>query len=373
MNKLTLGIVAAILSTSANAEYKFIDLHFNGAHPNSQALAINDLNQVVGFEWVKDGPVTWQTPTLWDVESKTSTYLLTPRNNRDAKALDINNRGDVVIRASDNFDPSVSGYIHRSDGIEKLSFPSGMPNGVLNLDLNENGYFIGTTSRFTTTLWNSSNKPIAVYNIKTNALNDRNQMVGQIDIGGPSHETTAALFDVGVTVSLGKGYDWIFSSRAVDINNNSQVLVNGIGFSGGSKSFIWDDGAVRSLQSIGGPSQANSINDFGIVVGNKFVDRGYNSEILDSAAVIWDGHNQYNLNDFLDQETKDAGWILLSANDINNNGWVVGYAINTITEGGHAYALSTDEMLSPIPEPSTYLMLLAGLGLLGFVGRNKQL
>ncbi|SEP71581.1 DUF3466 family protein [Nitrosomonas ureae] len=373
MNKLTLGIVAALFSASSNADYKFIELASAGPGSNGKAFAINDLNQVVGYEYVKFGPVTWQTPTLWNASTGLSTYLVAPRDNRSGQALDINNKGDVVIKASDNFDRTVSGYILRNDGIEKLTYPSGMVRGVLDLDLNEKGYFIGTTSRFTTTLWDSTNDPLSVYNIRTAAVNDKLQMVGQVDLGGPNHETTAALFDIGKTVILGKGYDWIFSSKAVDINNNGQIIATGFGEQGGMKSFLWDNGIVRSLQSNGGPSEAMSINDHGIVAGIQFVERNYENDYsgrLDSAAVIWDGHNQYNLNDLMDQEAKDAGWILLTANDINNNGWVVGEAFNPAI-GVRTYALSTDEMLSPIPEPSTYLMLLAGLGLLGFM-RYKQ-
>ncbi|SEQ22509.1 PEP-CTERM sorting domain-containing protein [Nitrosomonas ureae] len=371
MNKLTLGIVAAILSTSANAEYKFTDLHFSGDHPYSQVYAINDLNQAVGFEFIKAGPVTWKTPTLWDINSETKTYLLEPRNNRDAQALDINNKGDVVVTVSDNFNLGLHGYLFTNGSKEEIKLPANVNPLVRDLDINESSKFIGRVFSdigANTALWENPNTPI-VLNKVVNAINDRGQMAGQITLNGERH---AALFDGNATIDIGTGYDWIRSAEAIDLNNNGQVIATGFGAGSflGHKSFLWDNGHIRSLQSVNGPSDANSINDFGIVVGNQFIDRGFSSEILNSAAVIWDGHNQFNLNDFLDQDTKDAGWILVTANDINNKGWIVGEALNTITEGLHAYALSPDEMLSPIPEPSTYLMLLAGLGLLGYMGRR---
>lgn len=130
-----------------------------------------------------------------------------------------------------------------------------------------------------------------------------------------------------------------------------------------------EDGKVSTLKSDGDQAAAYAINDHGIAVGLQYLkpdtDSPYYND-FQGEAVMWDGHNQYKLNDYLDHDSKDAGWVLVTATDINNNGWVIGEAYNTITKEFHSYVLSTDEMLSPIPEPSTYLMLLAGLGLLGW-------
>ncbi|WP_256209002.1 FxDxF family PEP-CTERM protein [Nitrosospira sp. Nsp14] len=54
------------------------------------------------------------------------------------------------------------------------------------------------------------------------------------------------------------------------------------------------------------------------------------------------------------------------ASDINDNGWIVGNAHNSKTGVDHAF------LLAPIPEPETYAMLLAGLGLLGFIARRRR-
>jgi phage terminase large subunit-like protein len=38
----------------------------------------------------------------------------------------------------------------------------------------------------------------------------------------------------------------------------------------------------------------------------------------------------------------------------------------------HAWAVRSGDVAAPIPEPETYAMLLAGLGLLGFMARRKR-
>jgi len=79
-------------------------------------------------------------------------------------------------------------------------------------------------------------------------------------------------------------------------------------------------------------------------------------------------------------EVINAGWSDIFVTDINNNGQIVGWGYLENDPGNrHAFLLSftSDTVFTPqdfyvpnIPEPSTYLMLLAGLGLLGFMRRN---
>lgn len=366
MNKITLGIVAALFSASASADYKFIDLHSSESYPFSEAYAINDLNQAVGQEWVRADRGAWQTATLWNVESGTKTYFIDTKHGLTTIAQDINNKGDIVIYADEQLNQNTLGYLYRDGSLQHLSLPPGMLKSINNLDLNESGNFIGSTAKLTTTMWSNADNPV-VFNVDANAINDNNQMVGKT---GNGLDTRAALFYGDHVVDIGKGYNWIQYAEAEDINNNGLVVVNAFSIFGGYKPFVWENGESRPLQ--GGKSLVNAVNDHGIIVGDQYVGVGFGEpDILGSRAVIWDGYHQFNLNDFIDQEAKDAGWVLVSAKDINNNGWVVGTAYNTITFDRHAYALSTDEMLSPIPEPSTYLMLLAGLGLLGFVGKRR--
>lgn len=59
--------------------------------------------------------------------------------------------------------------------------------------------------------------------------------------------------------------------------------------------------------------------------------------------------------------------MLTSASDINDSGWIVGNAYNSKTNETRAF------ILSPVPEPETYAMLMAGLGLMGWLVRRKKM
>ena len=66
-----------------------------------------------------------------------------------------------------------------------------------------------------------------------------------------------------------------------------------------------------------------------------------------------------------------AGWVLKQANGINDNGWIVGNALNTLLGiSSHAFLLSITSVAA-VPEPETYAMLIAGLGLIGFKTRRR--
>ena len=59
-----------------------------------------------------------------------------------------------------------------------------------------------------------------------------------------------------------------------------------------------------------------------------------------------------------------AGWSHLFVSDINNVGQITG----TGTIDGTVRAF----LLSPVPEPETYALMLAGLGLLGGIARRRK-
>jgi len=68
----------------------------------------------------------------------------------------------------------------------------------------------------------------------------------------------------------------------------------------------------------------------------------------------------------LDASTVNAGWVLKNAHDINDSGWIVGNAENSLLGISSAVFI-----LTPVPEINTNVMLLMGLGLFGFILRRK--
>ena len=79
-----------------------------------------------------------------------------------------------------------------------------------------------------------------------------------------------------------------------------------------------------------------------------------------------------DLNQLIDPSITSAGWYLFNAETINNDGVISGSAKNVITGEVMSFALDPIENIPAVPEPSTYLMLLVGVGLIGVSFRKKK-
>jgi probable HAF family extracellular repeat protein len=94
-------------------------------------------------------------------------------------------------------------------------------------------------------------------------------------------------------------------------------------------------------------SIAYGINDAGQVVGDFGTAGGY------SPHAFITGPNGVGMTDLNALVSQPGGVVLTEAHGINNHGQVAAISI-------------------PIPEPETYAMLLAGLGLMGFMARRQK-
>lgn len=241
-----------------------------------------------------------------------------------------------------------------------------------------------------------------------NAINNAGQVVGNsypyLSDFSPFPQSHATLWNGTTATNLGTPGGGSF---ALAINNAGQVA--GVQ---GNHATLWNGTTATDLGTLGGPtSVAYDINDAGKVVGDADINiyrdfhatvwngttatdlgtlsGGTRSSALDinnadqivgyswttdastdplgiptTHAILWNGTTMTDLNSLLDLDAVSEGWTVTQATGINDQGWIVGDAIKS----GQRVAV----LLIPIPEPETYIMFMAGLGLLGFMARHKK-
>ena len=204
-------------------------------------------------------------------------------------------------------------------------------------DINDSGFIVGkfqsydVTGPYSAFVWNYGN----ITNLglgEAIAVNNSIQIVGQNIFGRIWNNGVGSYFGTDST-------DWI-----QDINNAGYIVG-----SNQHQASEWHNSSMSFLSTpanITG-SVAWAINNSGDIVG----------QISDSAwthASIWSNGAVADLNSF----AGGTGWELNAAYDINDKGQIVG-------EGqidGHTHAFLMTPESTPVPEPSTVLLLAVGIG-----------
>lgn len=364
--KLPLAVLlAAILSAGANQacaqSYKYTDLG------NGYAEAINNAGQITGYSLV----CCTQNALLWTVRangsvSKTS---LTSLGGGSSQASAINSSGQVVgvsANAATGFNEAA---LWSSGTITDLTVQSG--NSFYGASaINDAGLVAGSTANSQAAVWNGTTVSdlgtLGGSSSTANGINNAGQVVGYSYTAGSAGIYHATLWngttatDLGTLPGASGG-----SSIANAINNSGQIVGSSAAVPAhgvfASHATLWNGTSAIDLGTLGGnTSSANAINNAGQIVGNSFL-AGNTVE----HAVLWNGTTATDLNSFLSASRVSAGWVLVTANGINNNGWITGYAYNALTDAEDAF------LLAPVPEPQTGALMLGGLGLIGLLMRRR--
>ena len=342
---------AAVMALGMNASamaatmYDVTNLGNVGQFYFNYALGINDAGQVVGSSGINPNRAF-----LWN-SSTGMTDLGTLPGGRDSYAYGINNAGQVV-GSSDS-----SGFLWTSStGMTALG-TSGA-NAI-----NNAGQVVGGENR--AFLWSSSTGSTDLGTLpggsssRASDINDNSQVVGTSSTSdGTSHaflwNSSTGMTDLGTLPNKN-------SSSASAINNAGQVVGNSGSTFNGRRAFLWSSstGMVdlglppgRYPASDSDSSYANDINDLGQVVGSS--DSTFNGR----RAFLWSSNTgMVDLNTLI-----DPGIRLDTATAINNKGQIVGYS----RAGSYDYRayLLTPKSSTPVPEPlTTGGTILAGAGL----------
>ena len=287
----------------------------NITNVTTYAKAINDNGQIVGASsklipgstHYELRPFIWYGGIMADlIPDETSPH--------GSSAYDINNNGQVVgdLPSSD----TIAGHAFIWDdvnGIKDLGFLGGSGNSVAS-GINNSGQVVGGTNvdggSTRAFIWDETNgmQDLLGVTSQAEAINDAGVVVGT---------SAAEAIHVAFIWDEIQGVREIVSiagpAYPVAINNSGQVVG---GYWPDERAFIWDE--TNGMQDIGtlaeGITLARSINDLGQVVGSSRIDNVWH-------AFLYQNGSMDDLNDLIPE---GSGWVLEHAQDINNNGQIVG-------------------------------------------------
>lgn len=348
----SIGLLALCNNSSAQS-YRFIDLgSLGGGYTNSVAHDINSFGQIVGSSYRKDG--SGYLATLWNGTTGTKLDPLIGYSISSAQA--INGAGQIVGTSQS---PGSSATLW-----DTITIDLGGTNSA-GMSVNDSGTVVGnktvTTPGSTTyhaTLWSGTVMTLlgefggALYSSASD-INATGQVVGFSNVA--SKGTRATLWESGVPIDLGTlgGTE----SVANAINNLGQIA--GYATTDGDSAMhaaFWTRGNIVDLGALPGSSisEAFNLNGLGQAVGYSITPGGVH-------ATVWTGGTISDLN----SEVVAPGWTLLQANAINDRGWIVGNAENYSTKQVTAF------LLIPVPEPTSLILSLSGLGAIVLIVRRQ--
>lgn len=243
--------------------------------------------------------------------------------------------------------------------------------GAFAVDINNSGQILGGDA-----FWSSATAdPVSLGLVTGVSLNNLGVAAGYIySTTSQGYGYQAVTWHDGVLTLLGylgagcgDGKCKIDSVPA-DINDLGQVVgaadpyASRSGTGTQEDAFLWENGIMVDIGSLGQGSAAEAINNHSVVVGRT----GYTAATgASDQAFIWT--KQTGMLPLTDLITDTSGWrYLLEATDINDAGQIVG---DGITSDGQYRAFRLDP-ISGVPEPGTLPLMMLGFALIAVATRR---
>jgi probable HAF family extracellular repeat protein len=351
---LSIILVFAIRTPIPAQQYEVIDLATLGG-AFSEAHAINESGIIAGWATGTSSghPVLWMGDSIIQVLDNPPGYA--------GEAVAVNNLGQIAVTGETN-PQSYKAFLWENNTYTDLGVLPGRNESIAE-DIDSRGRIIGRS--FTLGAGNSAGfiwdagvmTDLGTLGGSTNAyaINELGQIVGRsfADQPGGTQRARAFLWENNVMTALDPLPNES-SSQAFGINDSGDIVGSSWHtiipqFLAVDQATLWRNGGTETVdlgRTPGPPvcqpnfpfytdNIARAINNQGQIVGHaQCISSG-----AAKAAFLWDNGVMYNLNDLI---PPGSGWDLLRANDINDEGKIVGIGINPAGDL-HGFLLVPDE------------------------------
>ncbi len=384
-----LAVTSTTALTAAPA-YRLTKLAPAGTSNSSAARAISANGNIVG-EGFPSINATGQTAISYgNVSALASVYLPSIANPTTTFVRGVNNSGVAAGTAQDATTGGFVPILTSTGGLTVLTPISGYNNGGAT-GINNSGGVVGyslVTGAFAgegtarprpgaltqqATIWNGGvasalANPFGNFNSLATAINASGQVAGVANKGASQATSRAVIWNGGVATELAVGANQRSTARSI----------SSIGSVAGRRDSLLDGTYIGSVWAAGGSqydlaavgagcdvSDLRGINASGTAVGfsqTSSATCGVNGTI----GTLWQFNgSSYTGFDINSLVINLGGWNLFAPQGINDNGQIVGF-------GFDEFGNNRGFLLTAVPEPATWAMLIGGFGLTGAAMRRRR-